>query len=192
MRNLTLGLLSFFAAQSAGAAVIHYTAGGFIQTASGPGVSIGQYKEISFDYNGTWTVTSPISQGCSSNSIPDAISFTCSPSPPAFLFVGTNISFVDSTGSFPPDSTTPINFIADSTFTVTQYSGPRGIPAPYFYIAALDHLTITDDSGTKTLYAVPEPTTWAMMLLGFGAIGATARQSRRFRKIPALAEGAKI
>ena len=34
--------------------------------------------------------------------------------------------------------------------------------------------------------AVPEPNTWAMMILGFGAVGALMRQSRR-RMTPALA-----
>ena len=39
-------------------------------------------------------------------------------------------------------------------------------------------------SGNVTISAVPEPGTWALMLLGFGAIGLTLRSRRR----PALAQ----
>ena len=35
--------------------------------------------------------------------------------------------------------------------------------------------------------AVPEPATWAMMILGFGAIGAALRSKRRRNAAPALA-----
>jgi hypothetical protein len=34
-------------------------------------------------------------------------------------------------------------------------------------------------TGSGGVGAVPEPTTWAMMLLGFGAIGASLRTARR-------------
>lgn len=36
--------------------------------------------------------------------------------------------------------------------------------------------------GTAAVAAIPEPTTWAMMLVGFGMIGATARYRRRSTK----------
>lgn len=53
---------------------------------------------------------------------------------------------------------------------------------------AIDKLVVTgasaDDHGFGyddfSFIAVPEPSTWAMMLLGFGAIGASIRRSRRF------------
>lgn len=35
--------------------------------------------------------------------------------------------------------------------------------------------------------AVPEPTTWAMMILGFGAVGAASRRGRATRKVRAAA-----
>jgi len=45
------------------------------------------------------------------------------------------------------------------------------------------HLTNTDGWSNAVLYtptaAVPEPATWAMMLLGFGAIGVSMRRRRR-------------
>ncbi|KRB48919.1 PEPxxWA-CTERM sorting domain-containing protein [Phenylobacterium sp. Root700] len=60
-------------------------------------------------------------------------------------------------------------------------------------------LTITDDLGADfgnlqgwgitvdgVTSAVPEPTTWAMMIIGFGAVGSMARSSRR-KRAPAFA-----
>lgn len=35
--------------------------------------------------------------------------------------------------------------------------------------------------------AVPEPATWAMMLLGFGAVGVSVRRSRKTNKLPQAA-----
>ncbi len=42
---------------------------------------------------------------------------------------------------------------------------------------ALSHLVFF---GSRATTAVPEPATWAMMLFGFGAIGASLRRKRRF------------
>ena len=36
-----------------------------------------------------------------------------------------------------------------------------------------------DNVTVSTLSAVPEPATWAMMILGFGAVGTMVRTSRR-------------
>lgn len=38
---------------------------------------------------------------------------------------------------------------------------------------------VDDVSVRKVLSAVPEPSTWAMMIMGFGAVGAMTRRSRR-------------
>ena len=37
----------------------------------------------------------------------------------------------------------------------------------------------TSFNGTYTISAVPEPVTWAMMLIGFGGLGAVMRTQRR-------------
>lgn len=42
-----------------------------------------------------------------------------------------------------------------------------------------DGLAIDDFRLTATVAAVPEPTTWAMMLLGFGMVAGAARYRRR-------------
>ncbi|WP_246450666.1 PEPxxWA-CTERM sorting domain-containing protein [Sphingomonas rhizophila] len=41
--------------------------------------------------------------------------------------------------------------------------------------------TPTDNPGTPPVPAVPEPSTWAMLLIGFGAIGSALRRQRRER-----------
>ena len=46
------------------------------------------------------------------------------------------------------------------------------------------NVTFTSQSGvglTGTLGAVPEPSTWAMLIVGFGAVGAGMRRSRRLQ-----------
>jgi hypothetical protein len=48
----------------------------------------------------------------------------------------------------------------------------RSVPRP------INNLTL---NGSLNLPAVPEPATWAMMILGFGLVGATARRAREAR-----------
>jgi hypothetical protein len=43
-------------------------------------------------------------------------------------------------------------------------------------------LSVTDGSYTGTLSAVPEPATWAMLLIGFFSVGAMARYARSRRR----------
>lgn len=65
--------------------------------------------------------------------------------------------------------------------------GPAGnVSAFYLWNNATPgsiHLTNTEGYSNAVLYrstaAVPEPATWAMMLLGFGAIGVASRRSRK-------------
>ena len=57
------------------------------------------------------------------------------------------------------------------TFSLVQFLGPGRYS-----------LTISDLSGgTPPAGAVPEPATWAMMLLGFGCVGFSMRRQRRLR-----------
>ena len=59
--------------------------------------------------------------------------------------------------NFTPTATT-------QTLTFLSIGTPDGLPP----MAALDGVSLT----------VPEPATWAMMLLGFGGMGATLRRRR--------------
>jgi hypothetical protein len=58
------------------------------------------------------------------------------------------------------------------TITSAVFSGATGIENTY----TLDDLTV---GGTITVNGIPEPATWAMMLIGFGAVGASMRRRRR-------------
>jgi hypothetical protein len=55
---------------------------------------------------------------------------------------------------------------ADETLTFLSVGTPDGLPP----IAALDNVSLTG--------GVPEPATWAMMLVGFGGLGALIRRRR--------------
>ena len=48
-------------------------------------------------------------------------------------------------------------------------------------------LVLDNVSVTGVLGAIPEPATWAMLLIGFGAIGATLRSARRKATSSAIA-----
>jgi len=58
------------------------------------------------------------------------------------------------------------------------------INAPVFYIGFDDQITADDDDYDDLIIratvtpAVPEPATWAMMLLGFGSVGFAMRRRR--------------
>lgn len=65
---------------------------------------------------------------------------------------------------------------ADSTSDTLSFLAIGNLPVPPF--ALVSNVSLTD--------AVPEPSTWAMMLLGLGAVGLAARQRRR-RDVSAVA-----
>ena len=70
------------------------------------------------------------------------------------------------------------NFIATSALsTLTFASGENSRFGP-----ALDNVGIADMGGSGS--TVPEPSTWIMLLAGFGLVGASARK-RRFRTVAA-------
>lgn len=62
-------------------------------------------------------------------------------------------------------------FLADVGSTLTLITGT--------YSFTLGDPRAPEGSGTVTLTAVPEPATWAMMLVGFGGLGALLRRRRR-------------
>lgn len=79
--------------------------------------------------------------------------------------------------------------ISGSSLGFTQYAGPEmfsGDPAmPVFAPGSYALTSITSGAATLTISelaaAVPEPTTWAMMVIGFGMIGGAIRY-RKGRK----------
>ena len=77
----------------------------------------------------------------------------------------------------PRGSTTFMDQTVD--FTPTTANGSIdfiGVPVANNSLSAIDNLSI---STVSTAPGVPEPATWAMMLVGFGGLGAAMRRSRR-------------
>lgn len=79
---------------------------------------------------------------------------------------------LDSTASqgFSPWQNATFTFKADSTSDVLSFLSTGGPTATQPPFALLDNVSVT---------AVPEPATWALMLIGVGALGAGLRMRRR-------------
>src|SRR5262252_3225755 len=105
-----------------------------------------------------------------------------------FSITGTGNVFVGVTANEPGGGTSLI------TFDLTSLFGPLGNGQNGFTLTAIngetiDHFTLLDSGGTITDFehyridvaasAVPEPTTWAMMLLGFVGLAYAFRSRRR-------------
>lgn len=71
----------------------------------------------------------------------------------------------DAAGLFPPDNGSLTFDTIISDFTITTLSGPATLNSSTYYYTLFSH-------------AVPEPATWAMMLMGFGGLGAVLRRCR--------------
>ena len=120
---------------------------------------------------------------------------------PTVLFDSLLVLFGDGTGrtvvfnpSGPP-TITPVQGGLISGNTITGYA-PLGLlpstgfaPADYTFTlwtrrrinpaVDTDNTEIADFGPTITAQAVPEPTTWALLICGFGAVGGAMRQKRR-------------
>ena len=70
-------------------------------------------------------------------------------------------------------------------------SGPAFTYVNFFSDKAFDEIRFTQSSGSFSfddvqiadVSAVPEPTTWALMILGFGAVGYAVRRGRRLKGV---------
>jgi hypothetical protein len=65
-----------------------------------------------------------------------------------------------------------------SSFALNLITGPLAANTTY-RLKYTVNAQAGNISGVGTLYAVPEPATWALMLLGFAGIGMAMRRSRR-------------
>jgi choice-of-anchor C domain-containing protein len=135
------------------------TAGSIFQTIS---TVVGQAYEVSFDLAGN-----PDSAPVVKLAIADATGLPGA----AYLFdttgkTKTNMGWTQLTYDFTADST--------STTLTFSNSNQTGFKTPYG--AALDNISIS---------AVPEPATWAVMLIGFGGLGAAMRSRRSRRAVVA-------
>ena len=91
--------------------------------------------------------------------------------PPGYVFVPLGY-----TGGSPIGSTA--TWLGQSIASLGLTSGT------YVYSSAIDSVTVNVGPGSG---AVPEPGTWVMMLLGFGAVGWTVRRKRRAAGSPQVA-----
>jgi choice-of-anchor C domain-containing protein len=135
------------------------TAGSIFQTIS---TVVGQAYEVSFDLAGN-----PDGAPVVKLAIADATGLPGA----AYLFdttgkTKTNMGWTQLTYDFTADST--------STTLTFSNSNQTGFKTPYG--AALDNISIS---------AVPEPATWAVMLIGFGGLGAAMRSRRSRRAVVA-------
>jgi len=80
-------------------------------------------------------------------------------------------------------------FLAQSLSTTDPLISFNPIPGQLYVEISPDQIArdgeTVSGSLTTTLSAVPEPATWAMMSLGFGALGGVARRRRRRSAVPA-------
>jgi hypothetical protein len=63
-----------------------------------------------------------------------------------------------------------------STFLSQSFASLELVPGQYVYTGPNDEIIVNIGPVSS---AVPEPSTWAMMLLGFGAVGIAVRRQRR-------------
>jgi len=92
--------------------------------------------------------------------------------------LGLTVTVTDASGTvtqtlISPTTSTFLGFT--STGGLSQLTVAATVPTSSYW-ATVNNLTLGRISVTPT---VPEPATWAMMLVGFGMIGATARYRRR-------------
>lgn len=91
---------------------------------------------------------------------------------PATLTLNTGESFQIN----PTDTAQFIGFISDAPITSASFN--------YAGSYAFDILNVSTGSG-----AVPEPATWAMMLMGFGLAGSALRRRQTYRLVEVAADG---
>lgn len=71
------------------------------------------------------------------------------------------------------------NFTAFSTTSILTFASAEYNP----YGPALDNVSILTDGGIGS--TVPEPATWAMLMVGFGMVGYSVRRRRNFQSVSA-------
>ncbi len=111
--------------------------------------------------------------------------------PPPLVFTVTNAAGITFPGqnyrldannvllpATPQDPLTGNRFVSNSSgylFAADIYQNSPGCGAACTFVVA------ARDASETVINAVPEPSTWALMILGFGGIGALARRNRKLR-----------
>jgi hypothetical protein len=164
-----------------------------VNLAAAPTVSVnGNVINIGFIQNpiaeGTTMSPTAFSGGFDiNNSAAGTYSLDLTTSSPGITFTGGNIMDLST-------NTIVATFLLGSSVSNPVPGTELGLPATFFAVGDY-RLSWTGENAGETasdagvvhitsVPAVPEPATWAMMLLGFGGIGFSMRRSRR----PALAQ----
>jgi hypothetical protein len=105
-----------------------------------------------------------------------------------YSFTGDAFTYDPSLGNLLLDITTPG---APNASNVLYFSSAKGDPMSNLYRSGGTGAFATGTNGLITRFSepneVPEPTTWAMMLVGFGAIGFSMRRRSKRRVLPQIA-----
>lgn len=112
--------------------------------------------------------------------------FTDDPNLPNLVFTYVGPDFRNAGGPFAPfdfnglGARSAFNGLTqDAFFTLTTKNNPDGVPG------GSNTAVFTLGQVTVPTAAVPEPATWAMLLGGFGLLGAATRRSSRVRRVVA-------
>jgi len=177
MRKLVLGLVGATALALGSAAGATVTIDSSTMNTSGPDV-VGDILRI--NYQDGPGLTDPFTE---------TLTFTNTDPGQYVLSLVTTFSSVDFTSAILTGPSGPINL-------AIQFNDPtfeRWTTAEIGLLAGQYTLTIMGNAGADgqmgghiDIRAVPEPATWAMMLLGFGAVGFAMRR----RRAPILAQAA--
>ena len=79
-------------------------------------------------------------------------------------------NYIGSGGGAPNDF---LNLSSTTNITSAVFTNGEGVPNTF----TMDNVTIVGDAITQN--GVPEPATWALMLMGFGGLGAVLRSGRK-------------
>ena len=175
MRKLVLGLVGAAALAMGSAATATVTVDSSTMNVGGP-TQIDPLT-LRIDYNDS-QMTNPFTE---------TLTFTNTDPGLYVLSLVSTISTVDFTSAILTGPSGPLNL-------AIQFNDPtfeRWVTSPTGLLAGTYTLTITGNSGPNgvmgghiDIQAVPEPATWAMLLLGFGAVGFAMRR----RRTPVLAQ----
>jgi len=138
------------------------------------GLTVGEKYTLSFDFAGAQNISSrgntetTIFFGLTSDPFGYEAANKTGP-----VMKNTEFGFVDW-------DTYTFDFIADSAISYLYFFA-RGAPSGQPPFALLDNVSLTGPHAG----AVPEPATWAMMIVGFGAVGGVMRRRAREQRLTA-------